>query len=29
MEKQKQALLENNITLDECSKIVLNRKRNL
>lgn len=29
MEKQKQALLENNITLDECAKIVLNRKRNL
>ena len=29
MEKEKQALLENNITLDECSKIILNRKRNL
>lgn len=29
MEKQKQALLENNITLDECSKIILGRKRNL
>ena len=29
MEKQKQALIENNITLDECSKIILNRKRNL
>ena len=29
MEKQKQALLENNITLEECSKIILNRKRNL
>ena len=29
MEKQKQALLENNITLEECSKIILGRKRNL
>ncbi len=29
MEKQKQALFENNITLDECAKVILGRKRNL
>ena len=29
MEKQRQALIDNNITLEECSNIILNRKRNL
>lgn len=29
MEKQRQALIDNNITLEECANIILNRKRNL